>query len=216
MFPNVTARVTGAQIRDRFAPHIRAARHFHTEASQLPLAPVIEAMRIAREAGVRVFFDLDVSPRDFFAAGLGTELELDEALSFADVLKPCKAAARELTGVDDPARMAETLLERGPAMVALTMGAEGCLVATREGVTHCPGFHVNVVDTTGAGDCFNAGFIAGLLDGSTMTEALSRAVASGVRPGESTSSSPDASHERHRAPLTLSFRRNRGTSRWFA
>ena len=171
MFPNVTARVTGAQIRDRFAPHIRAARHFHTEASQLPLAPVIEAMRIAREAGVRVFFDLDVSPRDFFAAGLGTELELDEALSFADVLKPCKAAARELTGVDDPARMAETLLERGPAMVALTMGAEGCLVATREGVTHCPGFHVNVVDTTGAGDAFLGGLSYALLHGRGPDEA---------------------------------------------
>ncbi len=171
MFPNITARVTAAQIRDRFAPHIRAARHFHTEASQLPLAPVIEAMRVAHHAGVRVFFDLDVSPRDFLAAGLGTEAELGEALALTDVLKPCKAAARELTGDEDPARMAENLLDSGPAMVALTMGAEGCLVATREGVAHCPGFRVQVVDTTGAGDAFLGGFSYALLKGRAPADA---------------------------------------------
>jgi sugar/nucleoside kinase (ribokinase family) len=171
MFPNITARVTAAQIRDRFAPHIRAARHFHTEASQLPLAPVIEAMRIAREGGVRVFFDLDVSPRDFCAAGLGTESELDEALSLTDVLKPCKAAARELTGEDDPARMAEKLLSRGPRLVALTMGADGCVVSTRDGVAHSPGFRVTVVDTTGAGDAFLGGLSYALLHGRSPAEA---------------------------------------------
>jgi sugar/nucleoside kinase (ribokinase family) len=171
MFPNVTARVTAAQIRHRFAPHIRAARHFHAEVSQLPLAPVREAMQVAREAGVRVFLDLDVSPQDFFAAGLGTQAELEQALKLTDVLKPCKAAARELTGEDDPARMAKKLLERGPSMVALTMGADGCLVATREGVTRCPGFQVKVVDTTGAGDAFLGGFSYALLKGRAPADA---------------------------------------------
>jgi sugar/nucleoside kinase (ribokinase family) len=171
MFPNITAQVTAAQIRDRFAPHIRAARHFHTEASQLPLSPVIEAMRIARQSGVRVFFDLDVSPRDFVAAGLGTESELCEALSLTDVLKPCKAAAREMTAEEDPARMAEKLLQQGPAMVALTMGAEGCLVATSDGVTRCPGFQVQVVDTTGAGDAFLGGLSYALLQCRAPAEA---------------------------------------------
>ena len=171
MFPNVTARVTAAQMRDRFAPHIRAARHFHTEASQLPLDPVLEAMRIAREAGVRVFFDLDVSPRDFFAAELGTETELQRAISLADVLKPCKAAAHELTGEDDPVRMAEKLLEFGPTLVTITMGAEGCLVASRERVVHCPGFSVQVVDTTGAGDAFLGGLSYAFLKGQAPAEA---------------------------------------------
>ncbi len=171
MFPNVTARVTAEQIRDRFAPHILAARHFHTEASQLPLAPVIEAMTIAREGGVRVFFDLDVSPSDFFAAGLGTGRELDQALRLTDVLKPCKAAARELTGEDDPARMAEKLLRLGPSLVAITLGADGCLVASREGVAHCPGFKVKVVDTTGAGDGFLGGLSYALLKGKSPADA---------------------------------------------
>jgi sugar/nucleoside kinase (ribokinase family) len=171
MFPNVTAQVTPAQIRSRFAPHIRAARHFHTEASQLPLAPVLEAMRVAREAGVRVFFDLDVSPRDFSSAGLGTDAEMEEALRLADVLKPCKAAAREISGEDDPARMAEKLLARGPSLVAITMGPDGCLVATGQTVAHAPGFSVDVVDTTGAGDAFLGGLSCALLEGQSPADA---------------------------------------------
>jgi sugar/nucleoside kinase (ribokinase family) len=47
MFPNVTGKITPPQVAERFAPHIRQAKHFHTEASQLPLAPVEVAMRIA-------------------------------------------------------------------------------------------------------------------------------------------------------------------------
>lgn len=171
MFPNVTARVTPAQIRERFAAHIRAANHFHTEASQLPLAPVLESMRLAREAGVRVFFDLDVSPRDFVAAGLGTDAELAEALALSDVLKPCKAAAREITGHSDAERMAEKLLGMGPKFVAITMGGEGCLIATPAGSAHCPGFAVQVVDTTGAGDAFLGGLSFALLRGQSPAEA---------------------------------------------
>jgi sugar/nucleoside kinase (ribokinase family) len=171
MFPNITARVTAGQIRNRFAPHIRAAKHFHTEASQLPLAPVTEAMRIAREAGVRVFFDLDVSPRDFVAAGLGTDAELERALTLTDVLKPCKAAAHEMTGEDDPARMAEKLLRHGPSLVTITMGGDGCLVASKDGVAQCPGFSVKVVDTTGAGDGFLGGLSYALLKGQAPKDA---------------------------------------------
>src|ERR1700756_963991 len=59
MFPNVNGKLTAEQVRSRFASHIKRARHFHTEASQLPLAPVREGMRIERGAGARVIFDLD-------------------------------------------------------------------------------------------------------------------------------------------------------------
>ncbi len=163
MFPNVTAQVTPEQIQKRFAAHIRQARHFHTEASQLPLPPVLEAMRIARGAGVRVLFDLDVDPSYFVRAGLGTAEQLREALRLTDVLKPCKAAARELTGERDYERMARKLLALGPNTVAITLGSEGCLLATREGVERCPGFAVSVVDTTGAGDAFMGGLSHGLL-----------------------------------------------------
>ena len=175
MFPNVTARVTPQDLREKFAAHIRGAKHFHTEASQLPLAPVLEGMRIAREAGVCVLFDLDVAPSYFVAPGLGSEAGLMEALKLVDVLKPCKAAARELSGASDYDAMARKLLGCGPKLVAITMGSEGCLMARAEvegattqvnaKIAHLPSFRVNVVDTTGAGDAFMGGLSYALLQG---------------------------------------------------
>jgi sugar/nucleoside kinase (ribokinase family) len=165
MFPNVNGKLSAEQVRTRFAEHIVKARHFHTEASQLPLAPVREGMRIAHEAGVRVIFDLDVAPSYFAQAKLGSGDELIEALKFVDVLKPCKAAAREITGEADFEKMAAKLLALGPKIVAVTMGAEGSLLASANTMDHVPAFRVDVVDSTGAGDAFMGGLSFGLLQG---------------------------------------------------
>lgn len=165
MFPNVTGKISIFQVRNRFAAHIQKAKHFHTEASQLAIAPVKEAMHVAKDAGVRIIFDLDVSPNFFAAANLGTQEDLCGALTLVDVLKPCKAAAREMTGESDYDKIAEQLLKLGPKLVAVTMGAEGCLIATREKRVHVPAFKVDVVDTTGAGDAFMGGLSFGLLQG---------------------------------------------------
>jgi sugar/nucleoside kinase (ribokinase family) len=163
MFPNVTAKVTPKDIRSRFAAHIQQARHFHTEASQLPLPPVLEAMRVAKESDVKTIFDLDVDPTYFVNAGLGTEDGLKEALRLTDVLKPCKAAARELTGETDYEKMARRLLALGPELVAITMGLEGSLIASADKMTHVPAFKIKIVDSTGAGDAFMGGLSYALL-----------------------------------------------------
>lgn len=163
MFPNVTGKISELQVHSRFASHIKAAKHFHTEASQLPISPVKQAMEIARDANVRVIFDLDVSPSFFCAANLGTQEELTAALRLVNVLKPCKAAARELTGEADHEKIAKALLKLGPGLVAITLGQEGCMIATPKELVHVPAFKVQVVDTTGAGDAFMGGLSYGLL-----------------------------------------------------
>jgi len=165
MFPNVNGKLSAEQVRTRFAPHITRAKHFHTEASQLPLAPVREGMRIARESEVRVIFDLDVAPSYFAQARLGSEDDFLETLRLLDVLKPCKAAAREITGESDYEKMAAKLLALGPKIVAVTMGAEGALIAAEGKKEHVPAFQVQVVDSTGAGDAFMGGLSFGLLQG---------------------------------------------------
>jgi sugar/nucleoside kinase (ribokinase family) len=126
---------------------------------------VKEAVQIAKQANVRVLFDLDVSPSFFAQMNLGTQEELTEALRFVDVLKPCKAAAREITGESDYDAVADKLLYLGPSTVAITMGADGCLIASREERVRVPAFQVKVVDTTGAGDAFMGGLSYGLLQG---------------------------------------------------
>src|SRR5580658_5449155 len=66
---------------------------------------------------------------------------------------------------------AEYLLDRGVKNVLLKLGSHGCLIAqgtlAKERV---PAFSVNAVDTTGAGDAFNAGFAVGLMRGSTVAQ----------------------------------------------
>jgi sugar/nucleoside kinase (ribokinase family) len=165
MFPNINGKLSAEQVRNRFARHIQSAKHFHTEASQLPLPPILEGMRMAREAGVRVIFDLDVAPSYFAAAKLGAVDDLIAALRYVDVLKPCKAAAREITSETDYEKIASKLLALGPKVVAVTMGAEGALIASGKRLVHVPAFQVNMVDSTGAGDAFMGGFSYGLLQG---------------------------------------------------
>ena len=165
MFPNINGKLSAAQVRSRFAENIRSAKHFHTEASQLPLPPIAAGMQVARAAGVRVLFDLDVAPSYFEQAKLGSEDDLVAALRLVDVLKPCKAAAREMTGETDYEKIAAKLLALGPQVVAVTMGAEGALIASAGKMAHVPAFQVNVVDSTGAGDAFMGGLSYGLLQG---------------------------------------------------
>jgi fructokinase len=165
MFPNVTGKLSIFHVRNRFAAHIKGAKHFHTETSQLPIVPLKEGMRVAKEANVRVFMDMDVTPRFFAQMNLGRQDELCDALKLVDVLKPCKAAAREMTGITDYNRMADQLLNLGPQIVAITQGEDGCLIASREKKVQVPAFRVNVVDTTGAGDAFMGGLSYGLLQG---------------------------------------------------
>jgi sugar/nucleoside kinase (ribokinase family) len=165
MFPNVNGKLSADQVRNLFSSHIKNARHFHTEASQLPLPPIKEGMQIARDAGVRVLFDLDVAPSYFSHAKLGSEKDLIAAMQLVDVLKPCKAAAREVTGESDYEKMAAKLLCLGPKVVALTMGADGCLIAAGNQMVRVEPFQVAVVDSTGAGDAFMGGLSFSLLQG---------------------------------------------------
>jgi ribokinase len=75
---------------------------------------------------------------------------------------------------------AESLLDRGVKNVLLKLGSRGCLIAQGSlAKERLPAFSVDAVDTTGAGDAFNAGFAVGLMRGSTVTQSaiLASAVA---------------------------------------
>ena len=74
---------------------------------------------------------------------------------------------------------AEALQRHGPT-VAVKLGPAGGMIIGPDAAKRVHGKPVEPVDTTGAGDSFNAGFIAGLLDGSSPTESLKRAVSSGA------------------------------------
>ena len=68
-----------------------------------------------------------------------------------------------MTGSDDPIRGARALWHENLSVMAVTRGAEGCFWLSPDAEGEVPGFEVRAVDTTGAGDAFMAGFLAGLL-----------------------------------------------------
>lgn len=167
MFRGPSGTTTPENIRTDFADVIRNAAMVSTEISQLRLDTVIQVLSIAKEAGVTTFLDVDVPP-DFCVevARLGTREELEEALSLASVLKPAKAAASQITGESLPEKQAEVLLNRYRSqLVAITDGRRGSVFADGQRILRMPAKEVDAVDTTGAGDAFLGGLIAGLYHG---------------------------------------------------
>ena len=113
-----------------------------------------------------------VTAVDMLAPGDPDMLEwIGAALPHADYFLPNDEQLLGLTGADDPESAARLLLERGVGCVAATCGASGALVVTGDGAETIPAFDVEVVDTTGCGDAFSAGFLAAVLGGRTPAEA---------------------------------------------
>lgn len=101
----------------------------------------------------------------------------------ADVVTPNEAEARVLAGADasaDPADLAARIRELGAATVVLTLGGDGALVLTEDGLTRIDPVPVDVVDTTGAGDAFNAGLAVALAEGRDLVAAARFAARAGA------------------------------------
>jgi arabinose-5-phosphate isomerase len=163
MMRGATAELKASEIRARHGAFIKNARMVSTEISQLPLKTVIAILKFARENSIPTVLDLDVPPSDAIRT-LGTRAELDLALKLATYLKPAKGAARELAEDGDLLKMAEQIRARyGNDAVIMTAGASGCAISANDTNVRVPAFKVKVVDTTGAGDAFLGGVLAGLL-----------------------------------------------------
>ena len=178
----LTAETTAADVETHFADCIRSAAMVTTEISQLPLDAVIAVLRIARGAGVPTVLDVDVPP-DFAieVAGLGSEEDFEEALRLADVVKPAKAAALQMVEAGSSEERAEGIFIRfGARLVAITEGAQGSVVTDGKQTIRTPANPVDARDTTGAGDAFLGGLIAGLFHGLSLQDTAHLANACGA------------------------------------
>ena len=110
----------------------------------------------AREAGV-------VTSADVLAPGDPGLLEwIAPALPELDYLLPNDEQVLAFTGADDLEDGCRALVERGARCVVATRGAQGVVIVDAETAREVPAFEVEVVDTTGCGDAFSAGFLRGL------------------------------------------------------
>ena len=122
-------------------------------------------LRHARENGTATSADV-LAPGD---PGL---LEwIAPALPELDYLLPNDEQVLGFTGADDLEAGCRALVERGVGCVAATCGADGVLLVDTDGAERVPAFEVDVVDTTGCGDAFSAGFLRGLALGNDRREA---------------------------------------------
>jgi sugar/nucleoside kinase (ribokinase family) len=161
-------------------------RHLHagSTAIQPRLRPGLPALfREARAAGVSTSFDTNWDP-DRRWEGIGP------ILAEADIFLPNEREAALISGVMDPLESAQALIARAedtgrsaaapPLTVVVKLGAEGALAVRGDEALRLPADDVEVVDSTGAGDGFNAGFLYGFLDGRPLAETLALAVACGT------------------------------------
>ena len=136
---------------------------------EIPLETVYYSVAFAHKNNIRCI----VNPAP------AQSLDLN-ALAGLDYFVPNESEAETITGipvrnVDDAKKCAEKLLSGGVKRVILTLGANGSLLAGREGMEHIPAFRVKSVDSTGAGDAFIGSFAVFLGEGLPEREAVRRA-----------------------------------------
>lgn len=125
-----------------------------------------KAFEIAKKFGVKISIDLESQ-----IALQGWE-KLSNLLLQADVLIPNKEGAKTITNTETPEEAAKDLVKRGIPLVIITLGKEGVLLTTPNSQKKIPTYDVkNIVDTTGAGDTFNAAFtVAYWIEGRDLVE----------------------------------------------
>jgi sugar/nucleoside kinase (ribokinase family) len=127
----------------------------------------------AKRLGLTTSLDPGFDPREEWGP------DLRETLKVVDVFLPNEVELAGLSGSQDPVDGLKRLAN-GQTKVVAKLGSRGAMVLEGDTVVHEPTFPVQVVDTTGAGDSFDAGFLHGFLRGFSLRECLVWGVASGA------------------------------------
>jgi sugar/nucleoside kinase (ribokinase family) len=171
-YPGTIAALRADDLPDAmFAGH----DHFHVSAWFLQDAlrsGLKERFAAARRAGLTTSLDPGYDPSEEWSQ------DLLDTLTEVDVFLPNEVEIQGITGcrnVEDGVRK----LDNGRLLIVAKLGAEGCLAWDSGKTIRVPAFPVQVADTTGAGDSFNAGFLHTWLRGEALSECLQFAAACG-------------------------------------
>ncbi|KJV28880.1 carbohydrate kinase family protein [Luteibacter yeojuensis] len=172
-YPGAIAELRGSDVGDaalRGAAHLHVSSYYLQSKLQADLPTLV---RRARAAGLSVSLDPGFDPGRGWGAGLR------ELLPLVDVFLPNAVEARGLAGTDDVDAALRILSALGPTVV-VKHGREGCLALHGGDVLRVPAYAVAAVDTTGAGDNFNAGFLHAWLERQPLDACLRWAAACGA------------------------------------
>lgn len=154
--------------RDTLAPDMLAAlQQVNCEAAFLYVYPAMQAaLDILHQQATTIFLDAGWSLETLTAA------QLARLTRHGHYFLPNQTEASLITGQQNPYEALYALAQFGPTAV-IKMGAQGAIALWQQQVFHCPALPIaEVIDTTGAGDAFNAGFIYGTLQGYSLPDVL--------------------------------------------
>jgi len=170
--PGLIADLQASDIADsllRQASHLHVASYF----LQTNLQPDLPALfRRARSFGLTTSLDTNYDPSEQWRG-------FDELLAVTNVFLPNETEAKSLTGAEN-VEVAADRLKVKTETVAIKLGAEGALGASQSQRVRVTSIPVNVVDTVGAGDSFDAGFIYGYLNQWSLEKSLQLACVCGA------------------------------------
>lgn len=168
--PGADTCLTQEELREEL---IRDSKVFHFGSLSLTAEPVrgatFKALQVAKESGCIISYDPNYRAPLWDSKEAAIE-GMRSVLSYVDVMKLSDEETALLTDKEDPVEAATALLEMGISVVAVTLGAKGALVCTKDGCTTVPGYRANLIDTTGAGDSFWGGFLHKLLESGRRPE----------------------------------------------
>jgi sugar/nucleoside kinase (ribokinase family) len=150
--------------------HLHVSSYFLQQGLQKDVRALFAAAHLR---GLTTSLDPGFDPSERWQSGLR------ETLEETDVFFPNEVELRGLGGDPDPAECLRRLENRRTLIVA-KLGADGCMVLDRGNPLHVPAFPVRPVDTTGAGDSFNSGFLHTWVSGKPVEEALRFGAACGA------------------------------------
>jgi len=174
-YPGASSLLTPDEVDEAY---IRGSRALYSSGYALTNSPIretaLKVSKVASRGDIPIFFDpspvISRIPREAIRA----------MISSSEYLLLNEREIRLITGKHDIKEAASQLLDSGPEAIVVKRGEEGCSVHTSSGIENVPGFRVCVMDTTGAGDAFNAAFVYGRLKGWTLRESAVLANAVGA------------------------------------
>ncbi len=138
---------------------VRSGRSLHLDGHHVEAE--IKAAGWARDEDMPVFLDAEHAPEG-----------IEDLIGLTDYLMAAEEFPALLTGVSDHREALRRLHAMGPGVVGVTLGAHGSLAYDGKRFYESPGFRLDVVDTTGAGDAFHGAFLYGVLRGMGLEDTL--------------------------------------------
>ena len=140
----------------------------------------LEAIKSAKKQGVKISFDPTLRS-DVWNSELTIRKMYNSVLRIADIATFSMEEAEFIFKTSKPKEAAERVLEYGVGIVGVKLGSKGALIRSKDGIeVFAPAYKVNVIDTTGAGDGWNAGLLVGLIKGLGLEDCVKIANAVGA------------------------------------